>query len=78
MTSNKQCALALAGPVCSGARDAESLDDTEWALLLLAAGLNETQASARSLACRVAGLARRGDGYFWTPAALTRRVAAGS
>ena len=67
MTSNQRSALTLATPVCRGERDPESLDDAEWALLLLAAGLSETHAPARSLACRVVELAKRGDGYF-TPA----------
>ena len=67
MTSNQCSALALATPVCRGERDPDSLDDAEWALLLLAAGSNETHAAARSLACRVVELARRGDGYFSRP-----------
>ena len=64
MTSNQRSALTLAAPLARGERDPESLDDAEWALLLLAAGLNQTQSPARTLACRVMELAARGDGYF--------------
>ena len=65
LTSNQRRALHVAAPVCRGEREADSLSDADWALLLLASGRSETHTAVRSLACRVVELARRGEGYFW-------------
>ena len=64
MTTNQRRAAFLAEQVSLGARSPEALSDSEWSLLLLAAGTNAVAAPPAKVCRRVTECANRGSGYF--------------
>ena len=64
MTTNQRRAAAIAEAVSCGARSPEALSDSEWSLLLLAAGTNAVAAPPSTVCRCVMECASRGIGYF--------------
>ena len=65
MTKNQTRALMLARALTDGRLRVERIDDEDWMLLLLAAGLRQADASPEAGARRVLETARAHIGYFW-------------
>ena len=63
-TTRQTRAVELALALVAGRRQAGDLDDSEWWLLLLAAGINNHCAKPGVAARRVLGDASRHAGYF--------------
>lgn len=64
MTRNQQRATALARDICDGKTAASTLSDADWALLLLAAGLNACRSRPLLVGHLVLERAHRRVGYF--------------
>ncbi|HYE17705.1 MAG TPA: hypothetical protein VEA69_04630 [Tepidisphaeraceae bacterium] len=63
-TTNQRLAIEVALALLGGRRRPVDLDDSEWWLLLLAAGINNHCAKPGVAARRVLGAASRHAGYF--------------
>jgi len=64
MTSNQLRAITLARQIKRGATDPSALQDQDWMLLLLAAGLNKSSSSPRVIVKKVLEHADRQVEYF--------------
>ncbi len=64
MTHNQRRALKLADQIRGGSIAADGLDDSDWSLLLLAAGLNSANVPPWTVASRILSDFDAGCGYF--------------
>ena len=64
MTSNQLRAITLAHEIQRGTADPSQLQEYDWNLLLLAAGLNKVSAPPRVIVTKVLDCARRQVAYF--------------
>jgi len=64
MSRNQKYAIELAGGICRGEVEPSLISDTDWSLLLLAAGLNNACAGPLAVARGVISRFTEKVGYF--------------
>lgn len=64
MTTNQSRAILLARALCDGVTDPAALSDSDWHLLLLAAGENHANCCGHTAARKALQAAQSKTGYF--------------